>query len=256
MTQRRPYIFFVLTGVLSLPFWGLGAVADRELLPSLPVSALMVLAPGLAASVLVCLAGGRPMTRRFWRESVAVGDTRPWVWIVALCTMPLVMVASGAWLLAVGESLPPPKIDPLGLLLLFALFLLAAMAEELGWTGYASRPLYKAHGLIVAGFIIGVMAMLWHIIPLLQAGRSWDWIAWWSLGIVARRAIILWLYIHGGQSMLATALFHAMGNLSWMMFPVMGSHYHAPSVAVILVVIAVVLLACPAFERGGYGRFG
>lgn len=98
----------------------------------------------------------------------------------------------------------------------------------------------KKYGLIVAGLIIGTVAGVWHLTPLLQAERSWDWIAWWALGSVSRRLIIVWLYVRGGQSVLSATLFHAMSNVSWMLFPVMGSHYDPITTALIL----VVLIAC------------
>jgi hypothetical protein len=44
---RSPRTFFALTFALSIPFWVIGAVRPRELLPGLPVAALMALCPGL-----------------------------------------------------------------------------------------------------------------------------------------------------------------------------------------------------------------
>ncbi len=45
--------FFILILLVSIPFWILDSVFPIELLPGLPVSALGVLAPTLAACVLV-----------------------------------------------------------------------------------------------------------------------------------------------------------------------------------------------------------
>ncbi|MDP5218762.1 hypothetical protein Q5Y75_16150 [Ruegeria sp. 2205SS24-7] len=248
MTPASPFVFFALTGVVSLPFWALGTLTDMRLLPALPLSALMVVAPATAASILVLRIGGVQALRRFWRRSVDAAAMRLWAWVVVVVTMPLVMVLSGAWLLATGHDLPAPQLDPGQLLGLFALFLFAATVEELGWTGYAARALYVSHGLLTAGAILGVATVLWHVIPLLQAGRKWEWIAWWSGGTISRRIIILWLFVHGGQSVFATSLFHAMSNLSWMAFPVMGSHFDPQSVAVIMVLIATLILACRRFR--------
>ncbi len=244
MTPASPFVFFVLTGVVSLPFWGLGTLTDIRVLPTLPLSSLMVVAPATAASVLVLRFGGVQALRRFWRRSVDATAMRPWAWVVAVGTMPLVMVLSGVWLLATGHDLPALQLDPGKLLVLFALFLFAATVEELGWTGYAARALCASHGLLAAGAILGVATVLWHIIPLSQAGRTWEWIAWWTVGTISRRIIILWLFVHGGQSVFATSLFHAMSNLSWMAFPVMGSHFDPQSVAVIMVLIATLILVC------------
>lgn len=242
MTLPRPYALFVLAFALSLPFWVFGFFVDRQLLPGLPASALMVLAPVAAAGLLVFRNGGAPSLARLLGASFDWRRMKPWACVVAVATMPFVMALSGAWLVATGQDLPPVEICPADLALLFILFFVAATAEEIGWTGYASRPLVYSHGLFLAGAILGCVVVLWHVLPLIQAGRSWDWIAWWALGTFARRFIILAIYFRGGGSVFAASLFHAMNNVSWMAFPVLGSHYYPPSVSVISACFAMAVL--------------
>ncbi|WP_421724337.1 type II CAAX prenyl endopeptidase Rce1 family protein [Bauldia sp.] len=239
----RPFVFFGLLFLLSVPFWLFGALIGDALLPGLPVSALMVVAPAIAAGLLVWRAGGAAELTAFLRRAGDFRGMRPWVWLVAFGTMPAVMVLSGVILVAVGAPPPAPQIGLTQTVALFALFFVSATAEELGWTAYATRPLVKAHGLIVAGLIIGLVSVVWHVIPLLQVDRSWDWIAWWALGTLARRMIIVWLYVRGGERVFSASLFHAMNNVSWMLFPIMGSHYDPASTALILVVLAAFILA-------------
>lgn len=95
---------------------------------------------------------------------------------------------------------------------------------------------------------------LWHMFPLLQVERPTEWIFWWSLATISRRVLIVWLIVYGGKSVFGAALLHAMSNLSWMMFPVMGSHYDPVSTAVMTVTLmsTLVLLGPPKF--GGMGR--
>ncbi len=237
-----PLRFFGLLFLLSAPFWVLGAVAGHDLLPGLPISAFMAICPALAAILMVWRTNGPGAIKSFLRMTGDGFQIRPWVWIVALATMPAVMVLSGTVLLFMGKDLPAPQISLFQALALFTLFFVAALAEEIGWTGYATRPLVKAHGLIAAGLTIGLVSAVWHVIPLLQVERSWDWIAWWALGSIARRMIIAWLYVVGGQSVFAASLFHTMSNVSWMLFPVLGSHYDPVSTALILVVLAAILI--------------
>ena len=59
---RSPFRFFALVFVLSLPFWLLGAVIPLELLPGLPIGALMAITPLIAASISVYREAG--VTRR------------------------------------------------------------------------------------------------------------------------------------------------------------------------------------------------
>jgi hypothetical protein len=62
-------------------------------------------------------------------------------------------------------------------------------------------------------------------VPLLLIHRSPTWIAWWCLYAVAARILTVWLYNNTGKSVFAAALFHATLNLSFMLFPVDGSHF-------------------------------
>lgn len=99
------------------------------------------------------------------------------------------------------------------------------MGEELGWSGYATDPLQERWNAITAGVILGVVGILWHIVPLTLMNRPPTWIAWWCLYAVAARILMVWLYNNTGKSVFAVALFHATLNLSYMLFPVNGSHF-------------------------------
>ena len=50
----------------------------------------------------------------------------------------------------IGRDLPAPEIILLPALPLFATFLLPALAEELGWSGYALDPLQARWGALIA----------------------------------------------------------------------------------------------------------
>ncbi len=246
MMPRRTYRFFTLVFALSVPFWVLGSISKDPILPGLPSSALMVLAPAVAALLLVYKEDRPRAVRRFLMRLIDCNKMTLRAWGVSLGTMPAVMIGSGVWLNLGGQDLPAQQIDPSQVLLLFGVFLIAAMAEELGWTAFATRSLCTHHGWVLAGSILGVVTVLWHIIPLIQVGRTWDWIWWWALGSFARRILILWLYVRGGYSVFSASLFHAMSNVSWMMFPVQGSHFNPPSVAIILCAIVLAVLTVEA----------
>ena len=246
---RSPHRFFGLLFVLSVPFWLFSAFIHTELLPGLPVSAAMAICPSLAGALLIWRTDGAGALRTYFRKAVDLSGMRIWVWLVALGTMPAVMFLSGIILIALGVSLPTLEIDLGQAAALCALFLVAAIAEELGWTAYATPALVRRHGLIVAALIIGGVSAIWHVIPLLQADRSWDWIAWWAVGSMCRRIMMVWLYVEGGQHVFATSLFHAMSNVSWMLFPAMGSHYDPVCTAIILVAVSVPVVSISGNTR-------
>ncbi|MEX2248241.1 MAG: hypothetical protein WD671_01295, partial [Parvibaculum sp.] len=46
--------------------------------------------------------------------------------------------------------------------------------------------------------------------------------------------VTVWLYVNGGRSVFIAALFHAMSNVAFFLYPVYGSHYDPVSTFVIL----------------------
>jgi uncharacterized protein len=122
--------------------------------------------------------------------------------------------------------------------------------------GYA-MPLMRRRGwrTSASSLTIGLIWAVWHYIPLLEAGRTPAWIAWWSLGTVAARAIIVWLYDNTGGSVLAAAVFHDMVNVTYSLFPANGSYYNPAVTGVIEAAIAVAIIITQEIRRR-YPVFG
>ena len=197
-----PGAFLALTVALSIPFWVLGALRPRELLPAaLLIPALTLLGYGV--------------------------------------------------LRVAGRPLPPADIAPGATLALTAVFLVAALGEELGWTGYALPALRARHGPWSAALTIGLAWAAWHVPSLVQAGRAAGWIAWWALGTVAMRVLLVWLHERGGESVFLVALAHATSNVAWQSFPVHGSHYDVRVGALVTLLAAALLPALGGRDRGG-----
>ena len=230
--------FFVLVFSLSLPFWWLGAVSDMQLMPGLSVSALMAFCPMVAALLLVRWESGATGVRGLLRRSVDFRRiTDPRWYLPILLLMPVVsLVVYG---LMRGLDLPLPAATTQGqtiaqvlvglpilpALLMFAAFFVGALGEELGWSGYVLDPLQERWNALQAGLILGAVGVAWHLVPLLAMHRPPTWIAWWCLYAVAFRIFVVWLFNNTGGSVFAAALFHATLNLSFVLFPVNGSHF-------------------------------
>lgn len=235
--------YLILLLIVSIPFWILGGTSGATLLPGLPVSALMVVCPVSIAIFFVHREGGYTGVKGFLMRILDAGRLQAWVWMVSLGMMPLVMTLSAYMLWATGTELPPVNIDLTRATGLFLIFFLAAAAEELGWSGFVTHRLLPKHGILLTAAIVGLISILWHLLPLLQVGRTCDWIAWWSVGTFVRRIVIVWMYSHGGHSVFGATLFHTMSNLSWMLFPVQGSHYDPMMVSLALIAVTIPLLA-------------
>jgi len=103
----------------------------------------------------------------------------------------------------------------LAALVAFLAFLVLGLGEELGWSGYAIDPMQDRWNALPAALLLGLVWAVWHYVPLMQAGRSMAWIAWWSLSTVALRVILTWIYNNTGKSVFAAAMVHAMANFAW-----------------------------------------
>ena len=232
--------FFVLVFGLSVPFWVMGALTELQLRPGLPLASLMAICPAAAAAILIERAQGRAGVLRWLRRSFGHRRSGPGLWYIPILgLMPLVMLASYGIMRMVGLPLPAqPEISLLSAPGLFTGFVIAALAEELGWSGYALAPMQTRLGPLRAGVVLGLVWALWHLVPLIEAHRSMEWIAGWSLGTIANRVLIVRLFNATDGSVLAAAVYHAMINLSWQLFPNHGSHYDPRVSGLVIGVVA------------------
>lgn len=218
--------YFALTFALTAPLWLAGGLSGAMLMPGLPLAGLAVVCPALAGFILATRHHGLASGWALLRRAFDGGRVRPaaW-WIAVLAIAPLVSLAAFYTPRWQGVAIPDPQIAASSALGLFAVFLVGGVCEELGWTGFVLEPLQTRWGPLGAALIIGAVWAVWHYPALLQAHRSFVWIGWWTLGTLSLRAIMVWLYNGVGRSVLAVAVFHAMTNLSWQLFPVRGSWF-------------------------------
>ena len=242
-----PPAFVALVFALSVPFWIVGATTGLELLPGLPVSALQAAVPVMAALVLVFRDSGSAGAVRLLARSADFTCTAAKAWyVVALLLMPAIAVVAYAVMRVMGLPLPTPEIPWSAIPGMFLAFTVFGLAEELGWSGYATDPLVARWGGVSAGMLLGLAWGAWHIVPLIQARRAPDWIAGWYLGTVASRIVIVWLYERAGKSVVSATLYHAMSNICWQLFPNRGSHYDPRVTGVVTAFVAAIIVF--AFE--------
>ncbi|MBP2019199.1 membrane protease YdiL (CAAX protease family) [Symbiobacterium terraclitae] len=237
--------FCVLLAALSAPFWLAGTfVGDIPGMPmNLPVSSFMIFATLGAAVILVYREEGAGSVRRLLLRSVDPRTIRPPAWYApALLLMPAVLLLSYAVARATGQPLPAPQAAAPAVPVLFLVYVLAAACEEVAWMGYLAPRMLPRWGVLRTGVLMGTLWALWHIIPYLQMGRTWEWIGWQALFTVAARVLIVWLYESAGQSVFAAVLVHATSNLGVTLYPVNGSHYDPAVTGCITAAVAVCAL--------------
>jgi uncharacterized protein len=233
--NRSPLKFFLLVFALSIPFW---LIQPRDW----PIAA-SVLVPLIAALILVYREeGGGRGVRRLLGRVFDQRRIRKKIWYVPIIfLMPLLYLLTYWAMRLMGLQVPGRTASFLLIPLLFALFFILGIGEEVGWMGYAVDPLQYRWSALTTSIILGLVTAIWHFVPLIQMGRALTWIAWWSLSAVSIRILTVWLYNNTGRSLFAAIVFHAMNNLSVAMFPKHGSHWD-PAVAGPITAIAALIV--------------
>ncbi len=244
VASRSSLKFFLLVFALTTPFWVIGAVTGFQLLPGLPVAALAAVCPVLAAIILVYqeskLAGVKALLMRSFDYKRLATKMR---FVPIFFLLPAVAALSFIVGRAMGVPIPAPHIAIAATLELLAMFFVAALGEELGWSGYAIDLLQKRWHTRLAALLLGMVWAAWHIPSLLQTHRALNWIAWWCVGTVALRVVMVWLYNNTGNSVFAAALFHAISNVCWQSFPIHGSYFDPRTNGLIMFSVAAVVSA-------------
>ena len=237
--SRSPLAFFVLVFVLSIPFWVAGAVTSLRLLPGLPVSALMFVCPGTAALILVYRKNHLGGVIELLKRGGDFRRIKAKIWFApVILLMPTIMILSYLWMRWTGAPAPAPHFSMAATIIMMFAFFLSALGEELGWSGYATDLMQGRRSALETAVLLGLVWAVWHFVPLLQVHRSPEWIAWWTLGTVAARILIVWIYNNTGRSVFAATVFHATINLSWQLFPVNGSLYDPRITGLMVAIVA------------------
>lgn len=249
--KASPLRFFLWVFGLSAPLWLLQIIIGAKGLPlDIPITDI--------AAAFVPLGVGYWLTRREQGAVAAralltrIFDFRRITkkrWYLAICLLPVVIFTCiYLTLLALGSPLPDTWTIAYAVLpVLFLFFFFGALGEEVGYMGYAFEPLERKWGALGAALIIGLPWAAWHYPSMLAQGRSFSWILWGTLGTIAIRVIIVWIYKNAGASLFACILFHALYNLGRVVFPQDASLHplvdspivHYGVIALVALVIAV-----------------
>lgn len=243
--SKSPLRFFLLVFALSVPFWVLGAATENRstgLPVNIPISAQMACCPLLAALILLHRESRFTGVWHILRSTIDHRCiTRRISYIPIILIMPLVMLLSYGIMRLLGRPMPDPEIPWLAIPVFMVVFFAAAMGEEAGWMGYAFGPLRERWNAITTSLVLGTIWAVWHIVPLIQAHHAKEWIAWQCVGTIARRVLIVWLYLNTGKGVLAAVLVHATDNVSVFVFPNYGSSYDPAVTGLIVLVLAALV---------------
>lgn len=228
--------FVAVATVCSAVFWLLGWIVRAELLVAgLPVSAGMFVAPAIAAWLV---RSELPAAQR----SPILPHGRTALSLAAwTAVMPALLASSYLAMLLAGQDVPPVTgVSPLAVAGLSLVFLISSACEEVGWTRFLSYRLLDRLPVVRIGISVGAIWAALHLIPYLQAGRSWEWIAWQCAFTIVFRVLIVAAVARPGSGWWTAVALHASYDVGWALFPIGGSHYD-PRTTAILTAIAAAL---------------
>jgi uncharacterized protein len=263
ISTRTPLKFFLLVYALSLPLWILETMIDVKGLPlDIPITDIAAaFTPLIAASMLVYKEEGHSGVKRLFQRILDFSRITKKLWYLPVLFLPfLLYILIYLIIYFIGLPLPSTFYIPFqSIPFLFPLFFVGAICEEIGYMGYAIDPMQDRFGALGASILMGIPWAVWHYPSIIQQGHDLTWIAWATLGTVAVRILIVWIYNNTGKSLFACILFHTMLNTGRPLFP--KDDLHNPlvdypeihySVFVITAVVVVFLWGAKTLARYKY----
>lgn len=226
--KRSPWTFFLLVYLLSLPFWVTNLVFPLHLpVDNLPVTDIgATFTPLLAAVILVWHEGEPGGVRRFLARAFDYRRITKKTWYLpVIILMPALYVLTYGAMRLAGLPVPTTWDIPVFLPLVFGLFFIAAIGEEMGYSGYATDALQARYPALTAALIMGSIHAAWHWPSMIALGQPPGLFVMGSLLTVGFRVLTVWLYNNTGGSVFATILFHAVTNTGRSIFPGSRSAY-------------------------------
>ena len=226
--NRSPLKFFLIVFGLSIPLWAIEIMIDVKRLP-LDFSITDILAaftPIIAAAILVYNEEGCVGITKLFKRILDFKRITKKIWYVPIIFLPILMYLL-VYVVIRLLGLPLPSefyISFISIPVLFMLFFVGAVVEETGYMGYAIDPMQERFGALTASILIGIPWAVWHYPSIIQQGHNLTWIAWGTLGTVAVRVLIVWIYNNTGKSLFACILFHTMLNVGRPLFPKDETH--------------------------------
>ena len=147
-------------------------------------------------------------------------------YLFAILYMPIILLIGISITLLMGQSVAwidlPSGFELLGYIILtisYTFFFGGGTNEEPGWRGFALPKLQAKFSPLIASLILGIIWGLWHApMYLPQYGSMFQFIIF-LLNTLKITIMLTWLYNRTKGSVLATALLHSIGNLSFEFIP-------------------------------------
>ena len=230
---KFPWLFLLLGFCLSWAVWIPIAFTGRDYQSSPYLLILMLVGafgPGLVAIILTYINREQDDFQEFRSRIYELRRIRPaWILIILGLWPALHTAAIGITHLLDAPIPDSPFLEeltaqPNTIPLLVFLYFLQAGVEEVGWRGYLQEKLGRLFSLPGSALLTGVIHTVWHL-PLfwvvgtnqIKMGFGPDFLIFIAF-VIASSVITAWCYYGNHRSIMAVALLHTAGNLSFDIF--------------------------------------
>jgi membrane protease YdiL (CAAX protease family) len=252
---KHPFTFFGLTFIYSWVLWLLAVIFGANLsnLPVLIFYYLGGIGPSLIGILLTYKNEDKDNIKEFWQRSYDPRLIKPkWYFLILIFVVFPLLIGIGIDLFIGGLGAEMEGIDelvsnPLSFFPYLLFLIIAVLAEEFGWRGYAQEHIQREDSMITSGLIIGIFWSIWHL-PLffiegtyqyeLGIGSFEFWL--FFIVIIPDSLIYTWIYNNNSKSILSAIIYHLLGNLMGELFAPVGI---APFIRFITICAIAIILS-------------
>ncbi|MCP4203361.1 MAG: CPBP family intramembrane metalloprotease [bacterium] len=259
-TQEFPVAFFVLTFLLSVPFYILNALAYLNVVFEPEMGALYVsvftLTPIASASILTFRRSGRDGVKKLLGRIFDLRRIERSRWYAPILLLaPLIFLLSLGVMVLSGAPIPAALTPAAALPVVFVFFFILAAGEEVGWMGYAFEPMQAQGGALRASLVLGMIWAVWHVPFFVFMMPDPVILVAQVLTLVGTRVLAAWIFNNTGKSVFAAILFHAADNTALVTLPEIQALSPWGAVVTCGLVLAAAIVVTLLWGPGTLARF-
>jgi membrane protease YdiL (CAAX protease family) len=258
-SKRELTVFFAATFTSSWLLW-LPALLIQSHILSIPVSCDFFLragsfGPSVSGLILAYGFGRKAELRSLFRSMINIHIRPKWL-LFTFLVLPGVSAVSCLIYWLIGGRLPQPQFELWFVPVAFAyiLIFMGPLGEEAGWRGFALKRMLRNASPMKSAILLGIIWSFWHLPLFFIEGTTQNALAAFGLlpafscyllYTVMISVLITLLSVMSNDSVFSSMVFHAIGNLSLGVMPLIFSK----SGAVILLLALSAATSCFTYKH-------
>ncbi|MHA2393134.1 MAG: CPBP family glutamic-type intramembrane protease [Promethearchaeota archaeon] len=253
--RRSLLSFFGLVFLISIPIWIISAITAPFIPEGLPVNNIgfiLVFTPIIVALILTYKTSGKESAKKLLKRAfdIKLIDNKLW-YLPILFLVPIVAFLSLGLMVLLGMGYLENSISFVAIPILFFIFIIFSIAEQVGWQGYAYDIMETKWGSLRSAFLLGMIWAIWHI-PLwliINLPGGILSIIGQCFYTVALRVLIVWIYNKANKSVFTAVIIHAISNICTMVLPIFSTPLGPMIVSILMTCVLTISIIVLGFEK-------